>query len=199
MSSQSINKQLIIIGAGGLGREVLDLVQLINKFDRQFQILGFSDDALPKGFLINGYKILGSLAECMQMQQVQFVIAISNPSIRLKVYEQLRNHQKELINLMHPTAQLSSYAGTEPNSGFILFGNTFIGPNTKIGANVLIHTNTVIGHDSVIGLHTMVMQSCVLNGMVTVEEAVLIGPSSVVNGKHLIRKSSVLAAGSKLA
>lgn len=198
MSSQSNTKQLIIIGAGGLGREVLDLVQFINKFDRQFQILGFSDDALPKGFKINGHEILGTLPACMQIPQVQFVIAIGNPSIRLKVYEQLRHHQKELVNLVHPTSQLSSFASTEPNSGLILFGNTFIGPNTKIGANVLIHTNTVIGHDSVIGSHTMVMQSCVLNGMVTVEQAVFIGPSSVVNGKHLVRKGLVLAAGSKL-
>ena len=73
MSSQTRTTQLIIMGAGGLGREVLDLVLRINQSSQQYQILGFSDDALPKGFLINGHETLGPLSACMQMEQVQFL------------------------------------------------------------------------------------------------------------------------------
>ncbi len=198
MSSKISTKQLIIIGAGGLGREVLDLVHAIDTNEKQFEVLGFSDDALPKGFLINGVQILGTLVECLQLYDVHYTIAIGNPSIRLKLYELLIKSNKQLVNLIHPTANISKFATIESNSGVLFFGHSFIGPNTKIGANVLIHNNSVIGHDTVIGAHTIVMQSCVLNGLVTVEDAVIIGAGSVINGKHLLKKNLVLAAGSKL-
>lgn len=191
-------KKIVIIGAGGLGREVLDLIQSINVSEPQLSILGFADDALPKGFLINGHQIMGTLAECMLLPNVNFVIAIGNPSIRKQIFEQLQNHNQRVLNLIHTTAQISAYAVIEPNAGVLILGHSFIGPNSKIGINSLVHTHSIIGHDTIVGNHSVVMQSCVLNGQITLEQAVLIGPSSVLNGKHLIKKSSVLAAGSRL-
>lgn len=191
-------KNIIIIGAGGLGREVLDLIQNSTSQNQSYKVLGFADDALPKGFLINGYEILGTLSQCLNFSNIYFVIAIGNPSIRLKVFDQLKQHQQVLCNVIHPTAQLSPFAVIEPDAGVLLFGNSFVGPNTKIGANVLIHQNAIIGHDTIIGNHGIVMQSCVLNGQITLESAVMIGPLTVINGKHIIRKSGVIVAGSKL-
>jgi sugar O-acyltransferase (sialic acid O-acetyltransferase NeuD family) len=192
-------KNIIIVGAGGLGREVLDLLQIVAEKNKSYKVLGFADDALPQGFLINGYEILGNLSQCVNLPNVCFVIAIGNPSIRLIVFEQLKLQQQVLCNIIHPTAQLSSYAVVEPDAGVILFGNSFIGPNAKIGANVLIHQNAIVGHDAIIGNHSIILQSCVLNGQITLESAVMVGPLTVMNGKHFIRKSGVIGAGSNLS
>ena len=46
---------LLIYGAGGLGREVLSLVRSFDKYE----VIGFLDDNIPKGTVINNVKVLG--------------------------------------------------------------------------------------------------------------------------------------------
>jgi sugar O-acyltransferase (sialic acid O-acetyltransferase NeuD family) len=198
MLKQSIINRIVIIGAGGLGREVIDLVNCINSIEAQFEIIGFADDALPKGFSINGFEILGTLQDCIHLSNVHFVVAIGNPSIREKIFKLLQDNKKELVNLIHPNVQISQSSMIEPHSGILIFNNAYIGPNAKVGSNVIIHVNTVIGHDSIVLEHCMIMHSSVLNGKISLESAVLIGPLCVINGKHHFKKSSVIAAGSKL-
>ena len=54
---------IAIYGAGGFGREVLTLVQDINRAGRKYDIMGFFDDGLPKGTVVNGLSVLGGLEE----------------------------------------------------------------------------------------------------------------------------------------
>jgi FlaA1/EpsC-like NDP-sugar epimerase len=53
-------KNLLIIGAGGFGREVLQYIFDINKIEKQFNILGFVDeDPELNGKEYRGIKVLG--------------------------------------------------------------------------------------------------------------------------------------------
>ena len=53
-------KDIAIFGVGGFGREVLALIQDINRVEPQWNIVGFFDDGYEKGLMINGYPTLGS-------------------------------------------------------------------------------------------------------------------------------------------
>ena len=56
-------KNIVIIGAGGFGREVKVLVDDINKIRSTYNFLGFYDDGIEKGTLVNGYKVLGGISD----------------------------------------------------------------------------------------------------------------------------------------
>lgn len=52
-------KDIAIFGVGGFGREVLTLIQDINKVEPIYNIVGFFDDGHEKGEMINRYPVLG--------------------------------------------------------------------------------------------------------------------------------------------
>ena len=64
-------KDIVIVGAGGFGREVKTIIDAINKSNKAYNFLGFYDDTIAKGTLINNFPILGNLKELdRQLQQV---------------------------------------------------------------------------------------------------------------------------------
>ena len=52
--------KLIIIGAGGFGREILDTLNYINKIDKAYLIIGFVDNVISQGEIVNGIEVLGN-------------------------------------------------------------------------------------------------------------------------------------------
>ena len=62
-------KNCVIVGAGGFGREVKMLIEQINAKSKEYNVLGFYDDSTPKGTLINGLKVLGSVEDLNQVSE----------------------------------------------------------------------------------------------------------------------------------
>lgn len=52
-------KEIVIFGASGFGKEVLEIIREINKENPLWQVVGFFDNYLQKGTVVNGIKILG--------------------------------------------------------------------------------------------------------------------------------------------
>ena len=54
--------KICIIGAGGHGREIIQILEDINKIQNKYKILGFTDDKKElKSKIFNGYPVIGSL------------------------------------------------------------------------------------------------------------------------------------------
>ena len=87
-------KKIVIIGAGGFGREVKMLIDQINYNEKQYDFIGFYDDNIEKGSLINGFKVIGSINELLQVDHnLDVVISIADPTIKKKIYETINcNH-----------------------------------------------------------------------------------------------------------
>ena len=47
-------EKIIIVGAGGFGREVKMLIDQINLYNSKYVVVGFIDDLITKGTKING-------------------------------------------------------------------------------------------------------------------------------------------------
>ena len=54
-------KDIIIIGAGGVGRETALIIEDINEVNKEWNLLGFVDDGKEVEQIINGYRVLGNL------------------------------------------------------------------------------------------------------------------------------------------
>ena len=84
---RTCKKDIVIIGAGGFGREIAWLIEDINKVKNEWNIVGFvDDDESVQGKDINGYKVIGNI-NWLKEQELFVVNAIGNPVIKKKLLE----------------------------------------------------------------------------------------------------------------
>ena len=130
-------KNLVIIGAGDLGKEMVWLIEDINKTAPTYLILGFLDDDQEKaGSEFYGYKVLGGtdlLQELSQKIPLSAVIAIQNGEVRKKIVAQHPEFDR-WENVIHPTAVIASSCSLGKGNvicrhsgmSFLLFFSPFI-------------------------------------------------------------------------
>ena len=61
MSKEPKIKPIVIVGAGGMGRDTQWLIERINEEEPTYEILGYIDDGIQQGSIIDGYPILGGM------------------------------------------------------------------------------------------------------------------------------------------
>lgn len=79
-------KDIIIIGAGGLAREIQCIIEKINEESFQWNLLGFIDENLDnKGKHLNGVEIIGNFEDVIESKYVNnmyYVCAIGDTDIK---------------------------------------------------------------------------------------------------------------------
>jgi sugar O-acyltransferase (sialic acid O-acetyltransferase NeuD family) len=173
---------LVVVGAGGFGREALDVAEAMNDAADQpiWDIVGVVDDAPSPAnrdrLDDRGIPYLGTLdhvGEC-----VQVAIAIGAPQIRRRVTCALAARAQPVATLVHPDALLGSRVVV--NEGAIICGGVSVGTNVSIGRHVHLNSRAVIGHDTVLGDYVSVNPNATISGDCRIEEAVLVGAASLV-------------------
>lgn len=141
-------KDLIIVGAGGFGREVLQCVKDINRVRKRWEIKGFIDDNTNA---LDGiecdYSVIGTIRDWKPQSNEVFACAIAKPKIKEIVTEFLKGNGAVFDTIISPRAHLSDFVTI--GEGTIITGNS-IGPNVKLGAFTSI-MGSMIGQESVIG------------------------------------------------
>ncbi|WP_288479591.1 acetyltransferase [uncultured Clostridium sp.] len=187
-------KKIVIIGAGGFGREVAWLIEDINKEKKEFEILGFLDDSIEKkDKIINGYKVLGGL-EDIELKDVYFTCAIGNSEIKSNVVKKAIERKLKPINLVHPSVKMGKY--NKFGEGLIICAGTIITVNTNIEDYVTINLNCTIGHDTNIGMFTTMYPGVNLSGECVIEKGVELGTNSTIIQGKSIGYNTILGAGS---
>lgn len=191
-------EHLVIIGAGGMGREVYHHATECNGFGTQFDIKGFLDDnpEVLNDFDFPYPSILSSINDYPIEDGDVFACAIGDVHTKVKLVEMIESKGGRFISLIHPSAQINKTA--KLGEGILLFHNVHVGSEAVIGNHVMLQSYAALGHDVVIGdycridpkasvvggvkvgnrvtLHTM----CVLNHKVTVGDDAVIGALSFV-------------------
>jgi sugar O-acyltransferase (sialic acid O-acetyltransferase NeuD family) len=187
-------KDIVIIGAGGFGREVAWLIEDINKENTDWNILGFVDDNKEiHGTEMNGYEVLGDI-EWLKSQELNVVCAIGDPNTKKRTIERLKNSNNSFPVLIHPSVIYSdrvSFGG-----GTIICAANIITTDIKIGNHVIINLDCTIGHDAILGDYTTVLPSVNVSGFVVTDESVSIGTGSAIIQGVKIGKNTVVGAGS---
>ena len=107
MSKEPKIKPIVIVGAGGMGRDTQWLIERINEEEPTYEILGYIDDGIQQGSIIDGYPILGGmkyLEEYDKEQKLAVAFAIGNAKVREKlVLKCLPNPNLWYPNLIDPS------------------------------------------------------------------------------------------------
>lgn len=185
-------KDIVIIGAGGFGREVQWLIEEINTKANLWNFLGFVDDNVPKNTLVNGSKVIGDVNWLIE-QEVNVVCAIADPIIRRHVLTKLDSSKNTYPILIHPDVHISKFVNI--GEGSIICAGSIITVNITIGRHVIINIDTKIGHDATIGDYSTLLPSVNISGHVTVGEEVSMGTGSKIIQNLSIGKNSIIGAG----
>lgn len=143
-------KNLIIVGAGGFGREALYLALAINNQKKQWNILGFIDDNPNALDAVQcDYRIIGKISEWQPKDSEVFAMGISTPRTKEIVSKILKEKGASFVTLINPRVSIQPFVTI--GEGCIISGN--IGDNCTIGDFVHI-AGSIIGQDSIIGDYT---------------------------------------------
>jgi sugar O-acyltransferase (sialic acid O-acetyltransferase NeuD family) len=188
-------KKLLVIGAGGHARVVLDLLSTL-----AIQPVGaLDDDSSRIGQEIFGVAVLGTDSDIAKFPATEFelVNAIGSenlPNIRQKIFEKFKLLGYSFQTLIHPSAVISKRV--EIGEGCQIMAGATIQVGAKIGRNVLVNTKASIDHDCEIGDHCHIAPGATLSGTVKVGATTHIGTGVAVIQRIRIGSQVVVGAGS---
>ena len=187
-------KNLLIIGAGGVGREVSLIVQQINRLDPTWNLIGFFDDNYENwGKVINGYTVIGGVDNLEFFSEDHYVIiAISNYKVKKKIVERLKGKFK-FATIVHPNIWIHDFMTL--GEGSIVYDGVVITSNVEIGKHVIISPKCGIGHDSKIKDYVSLLWNVNVSGNDIIGEGVMMGTGSTIIQEKHIKEGAIIGAG----
>jgi sugar O-acyltransferase (sialic acid O-acetyltransferase NeuD family) len=185
---------MIVIGAKGFAKEVLEVLQQRN----QTENLAFYDDVNEIGEkLYDTFPILKNEAQVKQFFTAcgnQFTIGIGNPILRYNLYKKFTDLGGECVSAISPLAQISSY---EVNIGLgsIVLMNAVFSNSVTIGKGCMVYYNAMITHDCVVGDFVEVSPGATLLGRCTVGSFSRIGANATILPDVKIGSNVTVGAG----
>ena len=190
-------KDIAIFGVGGFGREVLTLIQDINKVESCWNIIGFFDDGKEVGYQCHGYEVLGGTRELREWKShLAIVIAIGTPQIKKKILESVCDNMFiEYPTLIHPTVIIGDTDYVKIGKGCILCANTILTCDIVLGDFVTLNLACTIGHDTVIKDYSAFMPTCNISGECAINESVYCGTGVKIINRTTIGEETIVGAG----
>ena len=195
MASTQKNR-LLIIGAGGFGREVLQWAEDVqNQIEVDWEVAGFLDanSKALEDFEID-LPVLGSPETWQPLPEDRFVCAIGDPTIRLRICRELQNRGAEFVSLVHPSAIVGSRCRI--GVGTILCPGVTVTVDATVGDFVILNVRSCVGHDACVGDGCTVNDFCDITGNAKLGEGVFLGSHSSVTPSASVGDFARVGAGS---
>ena len=190
-------KQLIIIGAGGFGREVLAWARQSIGHGEEWVIKGFIDDNPDT---LTGLRVpapwLGRIEDHQPSADEVFICAIGIPVLRRKCYERIEARGGRFITLIHRTAVVGDEVSL--GTGVILCPYAIVSGYNQIGKGVVVNMHATIDHDANVGDWTQVNCHCDITGGVQVGSEVWFSSHVAVAPRIRIGDRAYLGIGSAI-
>ena len=187
--------KLLILGAGGFGREVLDWALAVPATRRDWEVKGFLDERSDALDGVNcQYPIFGSIDTYQFCPEDRVVCAIGNPKTRLKLCRELSHRGVKFASVIHPTAIIGS--NSKIGEGCVFCPHSGISPNVTVGNYVVINAYSGAGHDAVIGDGCTFSAHVDVTGGVQLGEGVFLGSHAVVAPGVRVADYTIVGTGS---
>jgi sugar O-acyltransferase (sialic acid O-acetyltransferase NeuD family) len=184
-------QDVVIVGAGGLGREVSEWIEDINDVTPQFRLVGFvDDDPAKQGQRIHDLPLLGNV-EWLRDHPISAVIAIGNPAAKRKVISRLA--LRESPSIIHPASVLGRYVTIGP--GAIVCPGVIVTTDVHIGSFVALNFDLTVGHDATIGDFCTLAPGVHISGYARIGEGCDLGAGAVVVPSVEVGAWSIIGAG----
>ena len=192
----SFLQQLVIYGAGGLGREILALVQDMDRSKTTWDILGFVDDDATPHTEISGLPVLGNKDYLLQRKTpVSVVLGFASPAAKASLYNELKtNPEISFPTIIHPSSCVEPRV--QIGEGVLITRFCFVSVDAALGRCVFINAGSQVGHDTTVGDFTSIMPSVNISGDVSIGERCLIGVQSAILQGLSIGSGTTIGMGS---
>ena len=170
-------KPFVIIGAGGLGRELLGwIANCRQETQERFRVEAFISEGEDAGSVCHGIPVIHP--DDWQGLAPRFIIAIADPPEKKRIALAMVGRGWTAEIFIHDSAAI----GLAPRigAGTVICPHCRISSDCEIGEHVLVNSGSGVGHDAVVGNYSSLLGAVSVNGNVTVGEGVLFGAGSMV-------------------
>jgi sugar O-acyltransferase (sialic acid O-acetyltransferase NeuD family) len=190
-------RPLLVIGAGGFGRETLEAVRACNLVRPTWDVVGFLDDdpALQQRH-VDGVPVVGRLHDLTGHPSAAAVVTIGNPSDftwRRRIVDRLGSPSGRWATVVHPAASIPPSARI--GEGTVVLAGVVATTGVEIGAHVAVMPSVVLTHDDVIGDFATLGSGARLAGGVTVGEGAYIGAGALIRERCRIGAWALVGMG----
>lgn len=188
-------KNLIILGAGGFGREVYNSALESIGYGEEFEVKGFLDDNVHALDPFEGYPpILGTIDEYEPQEDDVFVCAVGVVKTRRMLSEKIIAKGGQFQSLIHKTAYIGR--NTKVGEGCIILAGARIHCDVTVGKYVIVQPYSILGHDVQVGDWTLINALADCGGMSKVGEMVTLHTTSFILPQSVIEDGATVGAGS---
>lgn len=193
-------KDIAIFGAGGFGRELACIINLINKEKPTWNLIGFFDDGIEAGTELQYGKALGGVEVLNKWgKPISIAIALGSPKVLRTVVGKITNPQVDFPNIIAPNVFFMDETTVQMGKGNVICPNSLVSCNVKMGDFNMLNVYTQMGHESELGSFNVIMPSTSISGGVIIGEANLFGVKSTVLQYKKVGNEVVLSPGSVLS
>jgi sugar O-acyltransferase (sialic acid O-acetyltransferase NeuD family) len=190
-----MNMLVLIVGAGGHGQVVADILMRMRERAGTVEPIGYLDDnLLLAGRKFLGLPVLGTTDDIGKLAHEAVVVAVGDNDIRRHLFDRLQQAGERFATACHPQVVIAP--DVTVGAGTMVCAGVVINPGTVIGSNVILNTSCSIDHHNLIGDHVHIAPGVHLGGEVAVGEGALVGIGATVMGSRRIGIGSVVGAGS---
>ena len=186
--------RILILGAGGHGRVVLDVLL----HSRRYEVVGFLDNNSDiHGRRVDGIPVRGGIDDLVrignELDTHRLIIAIGDNGTRRGLARQVEQIGFELISAVHPSATIAYNVTIGRN--VVIAAGAVVCANCQIGDSVILNTGCIIDHQTMIGEGTHICPGVRVAGRVKVEPGVFVGIGATIIPKVTLGCESIVGAG----
>lgn len=188
-------KKLIIVGAGGFGREVYGWALSDASCGDEWEVAGFIDDnpAALDGFEYT-VSVLGSIDAHQPAGDELFVCAIGAPSVKRALCEKLLARGAQFTSVVHATSLVG--ANVQLGRGVVLCPYSVITCDSRVGDFAAINCHSSVGHDVTIGAWVTLSGHCDVTGQTEIGEMAFLGSGARILPLKRVGARATVGAGS---
>lgn len=173
---------LVVVGAGGFGRETVEAVRAMTARGTAWRLLGYvDDDPALAGTLIDGVPVLGGISELKSMPDASVVVCTGRPdnyTSRPKITAALGFPAYRYATIIHPSTSVSASSRVGPGS--VLLAHTVLTAAVRVGSHVAVMPHVTLTHDDVIEDFATLASGVRLGGGVRIGSGAYLGAGALV-------------------
>lgn len=176
------SRDLVVVGAGGFGRETVEAIRALNTRGPAWRLLGYlDDDPALAGRVVDGISVLGGLGELKSMSDVSVVVATGRPDnyvSRPRIVGALELPADRYATIVHPTASVSTTSLIGPGS--VLLAHSVLTAGVRVGSHVAVMPHVTMTHEDVIEDYATLASGVRLGGAVRIGRGAYLGAGALV-------------------
>ncbi|USA52719.1 acetyltransferase [Acinetobacter sp. C32I] len=186
-------KKIIVVGAGGFGKEVAWMAKRCGR-----EVLGFLDSTPDKqNTKIMGLDVLGPIEHAEQFLDYEFVIAIGNPRARKKIIDVFfKDERFSFATLIDPSSIVGENISIA--TGSIICAGVILTVDISVGKHTIININSTIGHDVIIKDFVTIAPNASVSGNIVLNDFVEIGTNATLREKLNVYEGAMIGMGAVL-